>query len=162
MSIASCGIFLTSGEGGHGERQEDGAVRSPVAHFRVQASLKEGWAVRAGPSGNEASRFSLGTEWGLVRPETMGVLSFRPGVNRSSGRGPVMDWDSSRDAFCTGRALLSARPLLSQRSLMPLFWIIPTSKSTVLGGFFFPPSSLHFNFCSLFCLKITWWEMHEK
>lgn len=62
MSTASCGIFLTSGEGGHGERQEDGAVRSPVAHFRVQASLKEVWAVRAGPSGNEASRLSLGTE----------------------------------------------------------------------------------------------------
>lgn len=41
----------------------------------------------------------------------MGVLSFRPGVNQSSGRGPVMDWDGSRDAFFTGKALLSAGPL---------------------------------------------------
>ena len=41
----------------------------------------------------------------------MGVLSFRPAVNQSSGRGPVMDWDGSKDAFFTGKSLLSTRPL---------------------------------------------------
>ena len=34
--------FPDLGGGRARERQEDGAVRSPVAHFRVQASLKEG------------------------------------------------------------------------------------------------------------------------
>lgn len=42
MSIASWDFPDLREEGGSsGERQEDGAVRSPVAHFRVQASLKE-------------------------------------------------------------------------------------------------------------------------
>lgn len=100
--------------------------------------------------------FVLENRMCFVSAETMGMLSFRPGVNEAQAEAHTMNWDSSRDAFFTGRLCCQQVPavgmILCQWSLMPLFWIISPSKSSgFLEVFFF---SLSFNLCNLFCPKL--------
>lgn len=86
--------------------------------------------------------FVLENRMCFVSAETMGMLSFRPGVNEAQAEAHTMNWDSSRDAFFTGRLCCQQVPavgmILCQWSLMPLFWIISPSKSSgFLEVFFF-------------------------
>lgn len=151
-------FFLTLEKG-----QQMGLPRSMVPLFRVQTPLKV-WALRAKPSGNEAI-----CPWEQNEPLwdqeqwACWVADLEWMEARAGAHG--LSWDSSRNAFFLGKCccqqVYSVVMILSQWSLMPLFWMIsPKWVSHELFKVFF--FFLWVLISVVFCPEITLWEMDKN